>query len=161
MRIIPYSDNYWEQVWSVCQPVFEAGETYPYAPDISKEEAHYKWVELPVATYIVVDDDDQLLGSYHIKTNQDPLGAHVCNCGYITAENARGQGVASAMCEHSQVKAKALGYLYMQYNLVIATNEGAVRLWKKHGFTVIGTLPNAFNHKRLGLVNAHIMYKEL
>ncbi len=49
----------------------------------------------------------------------------------------------------------------MQHNLVVATNEGAIRLWKKHGFVVIGRLPKAFRHARLGFVDAFVMYKQL
>ena len=49
----------------------------------------------------------------------------------------------------------------MQYNLVVSTNETAVRLWKKNGFDVIGTLPSAFRHQRLGFVDAYVMYKQL
>ncbi|MFT4937174.1 MAG: ribosomal protein S18 acetylase RimI-like enzyme [Paraglaciecola sp.] len=43
---------------------------------------------------------------------------------------ARGQGLAAAMCEHSQQIAIELGYRAMQFNFVAASNEGAIRLWK-------------------------------
>jgi ribosomal protein S18 acetylase RimI-like enzyme len=49
----------------------------------------------------------------------------------------------------------------MQFNLVVATNERAVRLWKRLGFAVVGTLPRAFRHLRLGYVDALVMFKEL
>lgn len=65
------------------------------------------------------------------------------------------------MCIHSQQQAVKKGYRAMQYNLVVATNEGAIHLWKKHGFEVIETLRNAFQHKKLGFVDALVMYKQL
>ncbi len=65
------------------------------------------------------------------------------------------------MCEHSQVEAVARDFRAMQYNLVGSTNEGAIRLWKRHGFEVIGRLPKAFRHARLGFVDALVMYKQL
>jgi len=65
------------------------------------------------------------------------------------------------MCIHSQQEAIDKGFRAMQYNLVVSTNEGAIRLWKKHGFEVIGTLPNAFQHQRLGFVDALVMYNLL
>ena len=101
------------------------------------------------------------LDTYFIKPNQPGLGAHVCNCGYIVSENARGQGVASSMCGHSQEVAVELGFRAMQYNLVVSTNEGAIRLWEKFGFQIIGILPNAFNSKSAGYVDALVMYKQL
>jgi ribosomal protein S18 acetylase RimI-like enzyme len=85
----------------------------------------------------------------------------VCNCGYIVGENARGKGVASLMCEHSQHEAKRLGFRAMQFNLVVSTNERAVRLWQKMGFEIVGTLPGAFKHAQYGFVDAFVMYKML
>ncbi len=104
---------------------------------------------------------NKILGTYYIKPNQPALGAHVCNCGYIVAEKARGKGIASEMCSHSQHKALSMGFKAMQYNLVVSTNKGAVRLWKKLGFRIIGTLPRAFRHSQSGFVDAFVMYKQL
>jgi ribosomal protein S18 acetylase RimI-like enzyme len=54
-----------------------------------------------------------------------------------------------------------MGYLAMQFNLVVSSNEVAVRLWQKLGFRIIGTLPGAFRHSQLGFVDAYVMYKHL
>jgi RimJ/RimL family protein N-acetyltransferase len=156
-----FEEDDWTAVWGIIKPVFRAGETYAYPPDISEQKSHKVWVVTPTATYVAVDQDDTVLGTYYLKPNQPGLGAHVCNCGYIVAEAVRGQGVASRMCDHSQQEALAQGFLAMQFNLVVSTNEGAVRLWKKKGFAVIGTLPNAFNHPLHGFVDAFVMYKQL
>lgn len=49
----------------------------------------------------------------------------------------------------------------MQFNLVVSTNEGAVRLWQALGFEIVGRLPRAFRHPAQGLVDALVMYKWL
>jgi ribosomal protein S18 acetylase RimI-like enzyme len=157
----PFLPRYWASVWRVLEPVFRAGETYAFSPDISEAEARHVWSEVPAATFVALNSGDEVLGTYYIKPNQPALGAHVCNCGYVTAEQARGRGIASAMCEHSQEEARARGFRAMQYNLVVSTNEGAIRLWKKHGFAVIGVLPGAFRHASLGYVDALVMFKQL
>lgn len=54
-----------------------------------------------------------------------------------------------------------LGYKAMQFNIVVKSNERAVQLWKNLGFTIIGEIPEAFNHKQNGLTNAYIMYCKL
>ncbi|NNF97327.1 MAG: GNAT family N-acetyltransferase [Halobacteria archaeon] len=161
MDIRKYQETDWVQMWPIIEKVFRAGETYAYSPEITENEAHKVWVELAQETYVAIDQNGVVLGTYYIKPNQPDLGAHVCNCGYIVSEGARGQGVASSMCMHSQQEAVDLGFRAMQYNLVVSTNEGAIRLWKKLGFQVIGTLPNAFNSKNVGYVDALVMYKEL
>ena len=156
-----FQDQDWNETWQVIEPVFRAGESYAFSPDLTAEEAYKVWIVAPAASFVVVNANDTILGTYYIKPNQPTLGAHVCNCGYIVAENARNQGLASLMCDHSQVQAVAMGFLAMQYNLVVSTNEIAVRLWQSKGFKIIGTLPKSFRHKRFGLVDAHVMYKLL
>lgn len=161
IAIRPYKEQDWNSVWRIIEPVFRAGETYAFSTDISETEAHHVWIETPLATFVAVDENGEITGTYYIKPNQPGLGSHVCNCGYIVAGKARGKGIASSMCEHSQVEAVTRGFRAMQYNLVVATNEGAIRLWKKHGFDVIGRLPKAFRHARRGFVDAFVMYKQL
>jgi ribosomal protein S18 acetylase RimI-like enzyme len=159
IRLLTKDD--WPAVWQIIEPVFRAGETYAFPRDITEKEAYKIWVSLPKATYVAVNQGKDVLGTYYIKPNQPGSGAHICNCGYIVAENARGQGIASEMCEHSQREAIAQGFRAMQFNLVVSTNVKAVRLWKKLGFEVIGTIPQAFHHPTQGYVDADIMYKDL
>ncbi|WP_136069190.1 GNAT family N-acetyltransferase [Modicisalibacter radicis] len=150
----------WAGVWAIIEPVFRAGETYAYPSDISEASARAQWVEAPAATFVAVEGS-KVLGSYYLKANQPGPGAHVCNCGYIVAGSARGRGIAGQLCEHSQRQARERGFRAMQYNLVVATNEGAIRLWKRHGFDEVGRLPGAFRHPRHGFVDALVMYKAL
>ena len=156
-----FAPSDWPAVWSILQPVFRQGETYSFARDIAEDEARGVWVDLPTATFVARDDEGEVLESYFIKPNQPGLGAHVCNCGYVVDERARGRGVAAAMCEHSQREALRLGFRAMQFNFVVATNEAAVRLWQKLGFAIAGRLPGAFQHPRLGYVDALVMFKQL
>ena len=150
----------WPDVWAMLQPTFAAGDTYAYAPGTTEDEARALWTQAPRATWVACVDG-RVLGTYYIKANQPGLGDHVCNCGYVVHPAARGRGIAQAMCEHSQREAVAMGFRAMQFNLVVATNEGAVRLWQRLGFRIVGTLPRAFRHRRLGEVDAHVMYKAL
>ena len=156
-----YRETDWAAVWPFLHTTFQSGDTYAFAPDSTEAEIHEAWVELPAATYVACAGDGRIVGTYFIKANQPGLGSHVCNCGYVVAPAEQGQGIAAAMCEHSQNEAVAMGFLAMQFNLVASTNERAVRLWKRLGFTVVGTLPRAFRHQRLGFVDALVMFKEL
>jgi L-amino acid N-acyltransferase YncA len=156
-----YQSSDWATVWPLLRTTFAAGDTYAFAPGSTEADIHKAWVELPQATYVACAADGSVLGTYFLKANQTGLGSHVCNCGYVVAEQARGQGIASAMCEHSQTEAVAAGFRSMQFNLVVSTNAGAVRLWQALGFAIVGTLPGAFRHTLLGYVDAHVMFKQL
>ena len=149
-----------DHIWPIFHDIAAAGETYAYPRDISKEQALEVWMDGPRKTY-VIEEGGQVLGTYYIKTNQPGPGDHVCNCGYMVSSEARGRGLATALCEHSQETARKLGYKAMQFNFVASSNEGAVRLWIKLGFAVVGRLPRAFHHPSMGYIDALVMYKWL
>ncbi|MGS2719145.1 N-acetyltransferase family protein [Paraglaciecola aestuariivivens] len=160
MQIRLATEQDWPQIWAFFQPIAQAGETYAYEASINSEQAKLLWFSQPLKTY-VVEQQGQILASYYLKTNQAGPGKHVCNCGYMVAAQASGQGLATAMCKHSQQVAIDLGFKAMQFNFVAKSNEHAVRLWLKLGYQIVGTLPKAFNHQSLGFVDALVMYKWL
>ena len=151
----------WPAIWSILEPVFREGRTYTFAPDISEADARQAWMVLPAKTFVCEDAAGRMVGTYYLKANQPGQGRHVANCGYVVSADARGLGVASAMCVHSQQQARERGFRAMQFNFVVSTNEGAVRLWKQHGFQIVGTLPGAFHHPDHGFVDAFVMFKQL
>jgi ribosomal protein S18 acetylase RimI-like enzyme len=109
----------------------------------------------------VAVDGDQLVGTYYMRANQRGGGAHVANCAYVTAPWVQARGIARSMCAHSLEEAKARGFRAMQFNFVVSSNQRAVRLWQSFGFAIVGTLPGAFQHPALGLVDAYVMYRQL
>ena len=149
-----------DALWPILRDVFRAGTTYAVDPAISRDAAFAYWMQQPAATYVALLDDG-VVGTYYLRTNQPGGGAHICNCGYIVAPAARGKGLAAQMCLHSQDQARAMGYVAMQFNFVLASNAGAVRLWHRLGFATIGTIPDAFRHPEQGFVAAYVMHKRL
>ncbi len=118
--------------------------------------------DLEVArVYTAFCDEHIVVGSYILQPNCPDLGSHIANASYMVDPGVQGQGVGRAMGKHSILRAKELGYLAMQLNMVVSTNQAALKLWQSLGFKIIGTVPKAFNHSKLGLVDVHIMYLKL
>ena len=149
-----------EAVWSILEPTIRAGETYPLPRDLTREQSLAYWWS-PGHHVFVAEADGQIVGTYYLRANQKGGGAHVANCGYMTAPNAYGRGIARAMCGHSLEHAKAQGFRAMQFNFVVSANERAVRLWRSMGFEIVGRLPRVFDHPSAGYVDAFVMYREL
>ena len=158
MKIREAKKEDFDLIWPIFKEIVRAGETYAFPRNTGKAQANKIWMDTPRKTFVLEEDGD-ILGTYYIKTNQAGPGDHVCNCGYMVSSNARGRGLATAMCEHSQDVAKEMGYKAMQFNFVATTNKGAVNLWEKLGFEIVGRLPKAFNHPAEGYVDALVMYK--
>ncbi len=160
-HIREYQAADWPAIWPLLHATFLAADTYTFSPQSTEQEIRRAWIEVPANTFVACDSDERILGTYFIKPNQPSLGAHVCNCGYVVASEAQGQGVATLMCEHSQAEALAMGFRAMQFNFVVSTNVRAIRLWEKLGFSVVGRLPGAFCHPQLGYTDALVMFKTL
>jgi ribosomal protein S18 acetylase RimI-like enzyme len=149
-----------DAIWAILEPIIRAGETYTLPRDLEKENALAYW-HSPGHEVFVAEDDEGIVGTYFLQANQKGGGAHVANCGYMTAPSAAGRGVARAMCAHSLDRARERGFRAMQFNFVISTNERAVRLWQSFGFEIVGRLPGAFQHPAFGYVDAYVMYRAL
>ena len=160
VRIRPASAIDEDAVWAIFHEVVQAGDTFTYDPDTSREDALAFWFATGNRTFVALLDDE-IVGSYFIKPNQPGLGSHVANAGYMVRGDMRGRGVGRAMCEHSLEAARQAGFQAMQFNIVISTNTGAVQLWQSMGFTIVGTLPKVFRHKAFGLVDAYVMHRFL
>jgi ribosomal protein S18 acetylase RimI-like enzyme len=149
-----------ELFWPVFKDVVSSQETYAFDPFIDFESAYVLWCLSPLKVY-VAKENGVILGSYYIKANAAGPSSHISNCGYMVSPESRKKGIARKLCLHSQEIAIALGFTAMQFNSVVSTNVIAINLWKKLGYEVIGTIPKAYQHKLLGLVDSLIMHKQL
>lgn len=153
-------DSDFDGIWEIFHAVVAKDDTYVYDPETTKEEARAIWLAPATATYAALVDGE-VVGTYILKANQPGLGAHVANAGYMVRPDRAGRGIGRALCEHSLDEARRAGFLAMQFNAVVSTNEPAIALWRKMGFTIIGTVPKAFRHRELGLVDLLVMHRFL
>jgi ribosomal protein S18 acetylase RimI-like enzyme len=149
-----------DAIWIILEPVIRAGETYTLPREMSRDDGLSYWFAAHHEVF-VAEQGGSVLGTYFLQANQRGGGAHVANCGYITAAHATGRGVARAMCAHSLERARERGFRATQFNFVVSTNVRAVRLWESLGFEVVGRLPGAFLHPAQGYVDALVMYRVL
>jgi GNAT superfamily N-acetyltransferase len=149
-----------DAIWAILEPVYRAGETYCIPRDISRDDALADWFAKPFTAF-VAELDGRILGTSHVGANRPGGGSHVANASFATHPGARGRGIARALVDHAKAWAKAQGFAAMQFNFVVATNADAVHLWQKAGFAIVGRLPGAFLHPRLGPVDGLVMFQNL
>ena len=145
---------------NIFHAVIAPGDTYAFDSKMCREEALAYWFRADTHTY-VVGNDGRVVGTYILRPNQPALGSHVANAAFMVAPTARGQGIGRAMGEHCLSEARRLGFRAMQFNFVVSTNEGAIRLWRQLGFEIVGTLPGAFRHPQKGYVDVYVMFRSL
>jgi L-amino acid N-acyltransferase YncA len=155
-----YADEDWPQVWPIFREVVRAADTFAYDRGMNEADARAQWVARPPSATVVAVDGETILGTARMGPNRAGPGAHVATASYMVASHARGRGVGEALCRHSLDWARAQGFAGMQFNAVAESNVAAVALYRRLGFTLIGTVPGAFAHPTLGRVGLHIMYRD-
>ena len=135
----------WQGIWEIFSQVVASGQTYVYDPATTSKQAKKLWLN-PTAdarTYVMLDKE-KIVGTYLLKPNQIGLGSHVANAGFMIHPDTQGQGLGQLLAEHCLDQARELGYKAMQFNFVIESNHGAIHLWEKLGFEIVGTLPKVY-----------------
>jgi GNAT superfamily N-acetyltransferase len=145
-------------LWEIIRPIVRKGGTYVFSPDSSEQEMIEYWLGTDKSTF-VAEMDGKIVGTFYLKPNQPGLGNHVCNAGFMVDEKESGKSIGRQMGLFALEEAKKAGYLAMQFNFVISTNQAAVKLWQSLGFDIIGEIPEAYRHPEKGLVGAYVMYR--
>ncbi len=160
MHIRSAQPNDLDAVWHMWKAIMDQKVYYPYDESYTRKDIEAAWINLENDVF-VAETAVGIAGAYILRPNQPGYGNHIANAAYMVDTTQRGAGIGQALCAHSIQAARNLGYRGMQFNMVVSTNEGAVRAWEKNGFRIIGTVPGAFRHVEQGYVDAHIMFREL
>ena len=155
------SDADWPQIYPIYVEIVADGTTYAFPEGQTLDEARPGWMEPPPGRVVVAHEGERVLGSAKAGPNRPGRGSHVATASFMVDPAQRGRGVGRALAEHVVTWARASGYRAMQFNAVVETNTGAVRLWRSLGFEVVGTVPEAFDHRELGFVGLHVMHLRL
>ena len=151
----------WSAIWPVFAEIVAAGETYAYDPGLTSEEARSLWMSPPPGATVVATRGDLLLGTAKMGPNRPGPGAHVGTASFMVAAEGRGQGVGRLLAGHVIDWHRRHGFRAIQFNAVVETNTAAVALWRSLGFTLVGTVPEAFQHPQHGYVGLHVMHLPL
>jgi L-amino acid N-acyltransferase YncA len=153
----------WPAMWRLMQPTIAAGETFSWDRDTSEDDARRRWMRTPPgATLVAVDEEaGRVLGTATLGPNHGGPAAHVATASFMVDAGRAGRGVGRALAEAALDRARREGFRAMQFNAVVETNARAVALWRSLGFAIVGTVPEAFDHPRDGLVGLHVMHRRL
>jgi L-amino acid N-acyltransferase YncA len=159
VQIRPATEADWPPIHRFFSAIVEDGETYAYPSDLSSEDARALW--FGQHRVVVAEEHGRILGSATMGPNRLGRGAHVATGSFMVDPAARGRGVGRALGEHLLAWTADAGFRAVQFNAVVETNTGAVRLWQALGFRIIGTVPEAFDSRTHGLVGLHVMHRFL
>jgi GNAT superfamily N-acetyltransferase len=161
MQIREATATDWPRIYPFWAGIVAAGETYAYPEGLTLEQARPLWMEDAPGRTVVAEEGDRILGSAKMGPNRPGRGAHIATGSFMVDPESAGRGVGRALGTYVIEWARRSGYHGIQFNAVVQTNAAAVHLWQSLGFTILTTVPEAFDHRTNGLVGLHIMYQRL
>lgn len=161
LRIRPFADQDWSQVWGIVRDVVVEQETFPYEPTMSESAARSMWVVRAPGRTTVAHADGRVVGTANTYANRPGPGKHIASGSFMVSRSARRQGVGRALVQDALAWAEAQGFAGMQFNAVVQGNEAAEKLYASLGFVTVGTVPGAFDSPTRGRIGLHVLYRPL
>ncbi|GAB4135424.1 MAG: hypothetical protein Fur0046_08220 [Cyanobacteria bacterium J069] len=162
------------------------GLTYPHAQPLSASEFAAYWLSRDAFVVRAVGDapppasgdksweieqlkkaspamptPGEILGAFYLKPNFPGWCSHICNAGFIVQPAMRGQGIGRWMADTMLAIAPTKGYTAVMFNLVFATNEPSLNLWRSLGFNTLGRVPSAARLPDGSSVDAIMLHRAL
>ncbi len=103
----------------------------------------------------------EIVGGFYLKPNFSGRGKHIANAAYMITSSYRGKGLGTRLVDASLKIALQQGYRAMQYNMVLSSNTRAIELYKKLGFSIVGTIPEAICNADGSYQDGYILHKKL
>lgn len=146
---------------AIWNEVVADGEAFPQTEPLTEETGRLFFEE---QTYIGIAEDkntQEIFGLYILHPNNIGRCGHIANASYAVTAAARGRKIGELLVQDSLRQAKNFGFRIMQFNAVVANNERALRLYRKLGFTPLGTIPGGFFGKDGVYHDIIVHYREL
>ena len=148
------------QMTALWNDIVADGVAFPQDTPLDEATAHTFFREQSL-TAVAVDDLGEVLGLYILHPNNVGRCAHIANASYAVDKRCRGQKIGERLVKHSLSQAARLGFRIMQFNAVVASNEYALRLYQKLGFTPLSVIKNGFRLNNGKFVDIILHYIEL
>lgn len=130
---------------SIWNKVVEEGKAFPQTEYLDEKSGAEFFAQ---QTYTAVAElDGEVVGMYILHPNNIGRCGHICNASYAVKYGMRGKHIGEALVTDCLEQAKAHGFGILQFNAVVASNEPALKLYKKLGFVQLGTIPMGFLNK--------------
>lgn len=146
MQIVKYEKKYIKGAIAVWNEVVRDGLAFPQENELNEIDGD-EFFSSQSYTGIAVDDDENVLGLYILHPNNIGRCGHICNASYAVSSTQRGKHIGEELVKHCIKMAGELDFKIMQFNAVVADNIPALSLYKKLGFTRLGTIPKGFKSK--------------
>ena len=129
------------EIWN---EVVRAGIAFPQEDELN-EITGDEFFSAQSFTGLAKDDSTgEILALYILHPNNVGRCGHISNASYAVRSDVRGRHIGEIIVKHSIQTAREFGFKILQFNAVVAENIHARNLYRRLGFTELGTIPKGF-----------------
>lgn len=144
IRIREYREEDIADAIAIWNRVVEDGVAFPQTEPLTEETGHGFFSEQSFTGIAYDEESGDIIGLYILHPNNVGRCGHICNASYAVRVDMRGRHIGRELVEHCMKTAKEMGFLILQFNAVVSTNTGALKLYENLGFVRLGTIPGGF-----------------
>lgn len=147
IKVREFNENDIQAANEIWNEVVEEGVAFPQEECLT-EKSGLEFFKSQSYTGIAYDEETcDIVGLYILHPNNVGRCGHICNASYAVKSIQRGKHIGEILVTDCLKKAKEIGYGVLQFNAVVATNQYALKLYKKLGFVQLGVIPKGFRMK--------------
>jgi len=159
-KLETYKSDDEDELFAIFKEVVDTGCQFPYASS-SREEFGIQFFGPTSQVYVCRSSQGAVIGGFYLKPNYSGRSRHIANAAYMIKSTHRGLGIGTLLIKASLHIARSLGLSAMQFNMVLSQNTGAIKLYEKLGFQIIGTIPSAILNPDGSFQDGHTMYRRI
>lgn len=133
-----------EQMVQIWNDIVEEGIAFPQMEMLDVQSGLSFFAQQSFTGIAENSDNNEILGLYILHPNNIGRCGHISNASYGVKRGCRGMHIGEKLVSHCLLKAKELGFRILQFNAVVSTNYGALRLYEKLGFIKLGIISQGF-----------------
>ncbi len=144
IEIRKISDNDLVSAVEIWNDVVKDGVAFPQLELLDVKSGREFFSSQSYTGVAVDNENNDVVGLYILHPNNVGRCGHICNASYAVKYGRRGQHIGELLVTDCIKKGKELGFRILQFNAVVKSNGFALALYKKLGFTQLGTIPGGF-----------------
>lgn len=141
INIREYQNKDLQAMTEIWNEVVKDGVAFPQTDLLTIENAENFFSS---QSFSAVAEEEKIVGLYILHPNNIGRCGHLANASYAVKSTERGKHIGKQLVKHSLQKGKELGFGVLQFNAVVKSNIGAIKLYEKLGFVNIGIVPKGY-----------------
>lgn len=143
IKIRQYAEEDVKETIAIWNEVVKEGIAFPQKETLTESTGDLFFKEQTFTGIAYDEEKKEIVGMYILHPNNIGRCGHICKQ-VMLSERYAGTSYRGNACKTLHENGKKIGFRILQFNAVVKSNAGALKLYEKLGFVRLGTIPKGF-----------------